>query len=597
MKRKIISAFIVAAAAFGSVYCTAFAEVKDLSSYCDTSYWADTKQKYIDLSSDAKSTNDSSKKLKGTTTVSEDGDGNKTCTTVAVETVKSADSYNILWANYGLNPGDASTMSARANKTIHFEYIVTEASTDFNMSVYGRKWGNNSELVNTSAVNVLTFGENYVTCHGKTVDGLEAGYKIDVFQNAWSHQTIVYVNGSLLYNGIETSDADLMDKSLVAFRAYCFRVAEEQSDGCTLSLTNVRTELYNKDIPMADVAQYNMGEESPVETDYLWRIEGINTGYSNHQGAMSNAANGMVTGNNTDGYVLTASTINASHYGFARYMFGPTSSAALTATEEDRVVWQSYYYNPTNLTTGQLFEVRGGTSTSNAYQTIFRAEPANGDAPAYLALGSSGAKICDIDSDNFYKIDLIINNKSGSGEYYLFVDGMLAAHDAIWATRFPLWQTVFSSKSEGESMTLKNMTTTVYEPSVSIYNIVAQVANDIYVDLTDFVYDTTDQSLTATAVLFGNSDAFEEGQLIYAAYDETGQLVASSVDTADNSIVNTDERGRSYPYGVLDLSNVADETSLTVKAYLWSDYAHMMPLCAPARSGYKVNKGSPVDIK
>ena len=82
-------------------------------------------------------------------------------------------------------------------------------------------------------------------------------------------------------------------------------------------------------------------------------------------------------------------SINASHYGFARFHLSTDAGSALPNSTDDKILWQSFEYNPTVLTSGQLFEIRG----NNAYQTLIKAIPATETESAYLAIGDSKVEI------------------------------------------------------------------------------------------------------------------------------------------------------------------------------------------------------------
>ena len=329
--------------------------------------------------------------------------------------------------------------------------------------------------------------------------------------------------------------------------------------------------MYDEDVLLSDVIDYVMLDDksSAVDTDYWWTIDGIKTGWQQIQGAMDGIC--TITGNNTDGYVLTPNSINESHYGFARYFLGSDDKDPLYTSTDDKILWQSFEYNPTKLTSGQIIEVRGGNS---AYQTLITAVPATETEAAYLSIG--GNKV-EISSDKFYKIDLIINNKDY--EYYILVDGKVYAHSAIWSSRRPLWQTVFSSYTLEESMTLKNMKTTVYDSTVDIYDIISQASNSVYVEAADLLYDADMKELQVTGTMVGSVDAISgTADIIYAAYNANGALVSVDFAEADNTYMNITDYDRTYPYGYLDLTDAAEGDVLTIKAYLWDSVSGMTPI-------------------
>jgi hypothetical protein len=69
--------------------------------------------------------------------------------------------------------------------------------------------------------------------------------------------------------------------------------------------------------------------------------------------------------------------------------------------------------------------------------------------------------------------------------------------------------------------------------------------------------------------LIGDDTAFETGDLIYVAYDANGDLLKLDVAEATSEDMNATEFGRAYPYGFIDVSDLAEGAKVTLKAFLW----------------------------
>ena len=342
-------------------------------------------------------------------------------------------------------------------KTFHCRYTFVESSSPILMRFQYQTSSNGGSPKDTFTMTNtgVTFGDASVAA--------TAPYDINIFQNVDSGVTVIYVNDTILYDA-RTTGNNLWGSSSHHWQQFRFRTTEDDSN-FKLVIKNMHHEVYDERVLLSDVIDYVMLDDKSKaqETDYWWSIDGIKTGWKEIQGAIDGLC--TISGDNENGYVLTPNSINDSHYGFARYYLSSDDGDLLAQSSEDMVLHQSFEYNPTNLTTGQLFEVRGGSST---YQTLITATPATETEAAYLSIGDS--KIYMEDEEKFYKVDFIVNNKDY--KYYILVNGKVVGSDTIWESRQPLMQTVFSSKALGESMTLKNVKTTLYDSTVTIDDIV-----------------------------------------------------------------------------------------------------------------------------
>ena len=457
-------------------------------------------------------------------------------------------------------------------KTFHTRFTFVESSSPILLRFQYQTSSNGG-----SPKDVCTMSNTGVTLGDKTVT-VTAPYDINIFQNVDSGVTVIYVNDQILLDQRETA-GNMWGSSSHHWQQLRFVTTQDDS-AFKLVIQNAHHDIYNEKVLLSDVIEYVMlnDKSQAKETNYWWTIDGIKTEWKEIQGATDGICS--ITGNNTDGYVLTPNSINESHYGYARYFLGSDDQDPLYTSTDDSVLLQSVEYNPTNLTTGQIFEVRG----NNAYQTLWTAHPATETEPAYLSI--SGNKVV-ISADEFYKIDFIVNNKDY--EYYILVDGKIVGCGTIWATRQPLWQTVFSSYTLEESMTLKNVKTTLYDNSVSINDVVKKLAANVYVDVDGFVYDNDLKTLTATATVVGSETTFDSANLIYAAYTKAGKLISTNVvETNSEAITNVAEYETNYPHGKLDVADVAEGEELIIKAYLWDSVSGMTPISNAGQGTYTV---------
>jgi len=457
-------------------------------------------------------------------------------------------------------------------KTLHCRYTFVESSSPILMRFQYQTSSNGGSPKDTFTMTNtgVTFGDASVSA--------TAPYDINIFQNVDSGVTVIYVNDEILYDARKTGN-NLWGSGSHHWQQFRFRTTQADS-AFKLVIKNMHHEVYDEKVLLSDVIDYVMldNKDNAKKTNYWWTIDGIKTEWKEIQGAMDGICS--ITGNNTDGYVLAPNSINESHYGYARYFLGSDDKDPLYTSTDDSVLWQTFEYNPTKLTQGQIFEIRG----NNAYQTLITAVPATETEGAYLSIGNNKVAI---EADKFYKIDFIVNNKDY--EYYILVDGKIVNHSTIWETRQPLWQTVFSSYTEEESMTLKNVKTTLFDSTVSINDIMMQLATNVYTDVSEFIYDQDLKTLTVTATVIGSETVFESADLIYAAYTQEGNLVATDVvETYSEDVTNVTEYETNYPHGELDVADVAEGEELIIKAYLWDSVSGMTPISNAGQGTYTV---------
>lgn len=601
MKKKIISLLCTAATFFsvaaGTVSATApdtTKAIKDLdgyySSYYTAKYWtpggtdAADYLDYTDNATEATKTNYDKVDLTMTSTKKS-----------GVEAVPAGTIANRIGG--GLPALKFRNGNNTGSKTLHFRYTFVESTSPIILGLHHRR--DSSKTNDVTQTVVMENDRISYTDAGRSIDidtkrdsglnltDLQAPYTVDFFQNAYNGEAVIYVAGKLLYDSRPTG-AQLKGKR--SEEMYRFQFITKQDDAAfKFVIKNVHHDVYSEEIPMEDVINYVMNNRTGVKTNYLWMIDGINKDWKKIQGALDGAY--AIDGDNENGYIIKGIQDNSR----ARYLLDSGHTAynssnnpydewcALSKSTSDKILWQSFMYKPSNLTKGQLFRIRG----NNAYQSILKAKPATDAEPAQLMAMSGeeeGEKVCELDGNKFYKIDLVVNNKDY--RYYVMVDGKIVARGTIWSSRQPLWQTVFELAEKDESMTLKNVRTTVYDSTVGIYDVLSEAATSVYTRIAGSSYDEANKELTVEAAIDGNADAFENGTLYYAVYDPDGALAGVTFGEVDNSSVNTDEHDRTYPYGVFDLSAFETGTVLNIKAFLWGD--NISPLSNAAKSSFTI---------
>ena len=511
-----------------------------------------------------------------------------------VETVPAGTIANSIGGGLSALVFKNSKVTDTGSRTLHFRYTFVESTSPIILKLeHYKDDGSKGYVTSTFTMknNQIIYVDNGRSINidtklntGLGLTDLQAPYTVDFFQNTYNGEAVIYVAGRLLYDSRPTG-AQLKGKWSKSCYRFQFVTAETDSN-FRFVLKNAHHDVYSAEIPMEDVINYVMNNKTGENTNYLWMIDGINTGWKNIQGAMDGAY--AIDGNNENGYTITASGANV----FARYFLnsGHTPSSGttievspLSKSKSDKILWQSFMYKPSNLTGEQLFRIRG----NNAYLSLLKAKPATATEPAQLMTVSGsdgGEKICVLDSNKFYKIDLIVNNKDY--RYYVVVDGRIVMRGTLWTSVQPLWQTVFAFAKKDDSMTLKNVRTTVYDSTVGIYDVLSEAATSVYTRISGSSYDEASKELTVEAAIDGNADAFENGTLYYAVYDPDGALAGVTFGDVDNSSVNKDEHGRTYPHGVFDLSAFEAGTVLNIKAFLWGD--NISPLSNAAKSSFTI---------
>ena len=100
------------------------------------------------------------------------------------------------------------------------------------------------------------------------------------------------------------------------------------------------------------------------------------------------------------------------------------------------------------------------------------------------------------------------------------------------------------------------------------------------------MYDGEVSELTVTATLAGNAQAYEEASLVYVLYAADGTLLDIDYPTTYSEYINATEFGRAYPYGVLDITGVAEGEELTIKAFVWNSIDGMKSLSSAGTYEY-----------
>jgi len=400
------------------------------------------------------------------------GDQSETGTHVQTAALKSGASYvpaGEIAIGLGGSLGNVKLADSdgKGARTFHTRFTFNSSTTPI---LYRIQYRNSSN--SNTRIGVFTMSNDGVT-YGDTTISVTAPYDINIFQNTDSGVTVIYVNDQILLDQRETAE-NLWASGATYWHQTQF-VTTENDSAFKLVIQNAHHDIYEEEVLLSDVIDYVMLDDKSLaeDTNYWWSIDGIKTDWKEIQGAMDGLCS--ISGNNTSGYVLKPISINTSHYGFARYFLGSDNQEPLNEYigYSNAVLHQSFEYQPTNLTSGQLYEIRGGTSSASGYQTLITAVPATDSEAAYLNIG--GTKVYMEDETAFYKIDFIVDIATAAEtayEYYILVDGKVIYNNSIWESRQPLWQTVFSSKALGESMTLKNVKTTLYDSTVTIDDIV-----------------------------------------------------------------------------------------------------------------------------
>jgi len=332
--------------------------------------------------------------------------------------------------------------------------------------------------------------------------------------------------------------------------------------------------VYNAQTTMDEVGAYAYATADELYTPkYGYEYEGI------QDSGICSLGNVDLTreGDNTNGYVLTAksSFSNAGNGAVGRLAL---VNADKTDIPQTSVLYHSFDYTPGTVTNTQRFGIRGG----NGYQWFleFRADG--------TISGTDNAMTWKVGET--YKIAFLADLTTD--KYFYLINDDIVKTGTIYSARTPLWQVCYSMLGVNDSMIIKNLYTIVHEEDADFYAVLDDVADNVFAKITEFIYDQTDDYLTVTATLAGDSSKFDEGDLVYALYDAEGKLVGVSFETAASSDVNATEFGRTYPYGFFSLENIENGTVLTVKAFLWSGVDGLKPISTVAHTSYTVEKAA-----
>ena len=491
---------------------------------------------------------------------------------------------------------NGAAYSSTTAKILHVGWTMTNtAGTAVNL-LYTYNSGETGKTFASWTPDDTDGSGNMLLTSGSYSAYVNPSYHADWFVDAETGKWRLYINNILF-------SEDSLASSNATLRNLYFLVPVNTTYNYTISdtvyMTYIPTEVGGETITptMDDVVAYTLTKDTT--RDYWWPTSCRNDGYywqSTGIGDIGGTAGKRLVGN-TSGIKSGSGAVSGTDY----IVKAPAST---TSESYGGVGWRfrTLTANGTNTTKGCLPRDAGNNSVIMQSAIV---TPSLSDGNSF-AIGFRGnnnvqAARCVFDADDgfvsgesydFKIITTCCNN--GTSYYYdayIVVDGTLVWRGQTNTSGY-LSEIIYSvGKSDNDTLTLSNITTTMYDSTVSVYDIVMQYADSVYLDITDFVYDDSDDSLTVTATLFGKEGTFDEAQLIYAAYDETGILLATSSEAVDNSIVNSTSRGRNYPYGVFDLTGVEDGAKLRVKAFLWSNYNTIIPKSLVKTSNYTVDKG------
>ncbi len=206
--------------------------------------------------------------------------------------------------------------------------------------------------------------------------------------------------------------------------------------------------MYSADTTMDEVAAYAYATADELYVpDYIWKYDGVQDSGVASLGWVS----ASYTGNNTDGYVLTAdsSISNATNGAMGRFLLGGGNSSAIDGTT---VLHQQFSYKPGTITGNHRFGVRG----NNGYEwDLFF------DYASKNIVDASGNVFSTWSADKTYEIDYIVD--LSTYEFSWLVNGKVAASGSVHSARRPLWQICYGMMNANDSMTLKEITTTLYK--------------------------------------------------------------------------------------------------------------------------------------
>lgn len=214
-----------------------------------------------------------------------------------------------------------------------------------------------------------------------------------------------------------------------------------------ISFSDVIYELYSNSANMQDIIAATLPSNLNHE---LWTVSGIDgDDYLGTPFAWNNSVEAL-PGNNNDGYIIKAAPSGSgkktpSGYG---YWLGNGAKVALDRDQNnDSVIHQHFTLIP-NVSDGNLgtIGIRGNDGYEYGYVEISNDDFVNGRE---------------------YGMDILINNKDF--KYYILADGQLKGKGTIYEKRSPLWGITYGFRKLGDdTMIIKDVTTTKYDPTVSL---------------------------------------------------------------------------------------------------------------------------------
>ena len=342
---------------------------------------------------------------------------------------------------------------------------------------------------------------------------------------------------------------------------------------------------------MDDVVAYTLTKDT--SRGYWWPTNCRNDGYywrSTGIGAIDGAASNRLVGgtssikngsgavdtNDSTKYIVKPTTdSNSADYSGVGWRLRANAGNSAKGNlpkdaENNNIIVQSATITP-NLTEGKHGAIgfRGYTNVSVPQPDRYKFSAADG------FVNGTG-----------YDFDIILNYDGANYMAYIVVEGKLVWQGPTWTSGY-LSEIVYSLENAGgnDTLTLSNMTTTMYDSTVDVYDILEQeVTDELYATVSAGSLSGT--TLSCNAEVIGAEEilgAGNTGKLVFAAFDNGRFLSYDIVDFTNNAYLN----GAAPASASIDLSGASSGDTIKINVFLWDGLGTVKPLSNVGSCNYR----------
>ena len=390
----------------------------------------------------------------------------------------------------------------------HQPFLGSRATSDKAWLHIGYNISNGSNIA--LKMNVRYYTESSTAVLENVVPAYSGGssYRADLFYD--TSENIMYIYYNNVYSG-QNDISTWFQKASTQQMAH-WRIGNSLSGSYSFTISNAVFEYYPEGATPGDML---IGYDARTKTtyDYIYEISGIQSG-TNVIGKMDGLCN--ITGNNSSGYTLTPTSINATNGGFARYYLNYTVNTGIFQSTDDKVLVYTAYYTPSVVSANSMHQI--GIRGNDGYYWFLKAEGGK-------FYDNTGNFLKPYSTSGSYRIDFIMNNKDY--KYYWLLDGVCFDSGSLYSDRRPIWQITYTMRNTSDRMVLKNISATLCKNNYSLLAKTKPLLSTswVYADTVSYSVAGSTANIQTSYIANTTNPANANTKVLYAVYNNAGQLL------------------------------------------------------------------------